>query len=432
VTPHDRALEPCCDRRGLLRVGLGGWLGLLLAGAGDPARARAQSASAAPGVTPAEAVIVLWMSGGMSQTDTFDPKPGSASAGPLGAIRTAARDVQVSELLPRTAEQMGRVSLLRGMATREGAHDRATYLLHTGWAPNGTVRHPDLGALVTQALGRPDQALPAYVCIGGQPVGPGLLGVERAPFTVADATRPVDDLAYPQGVDDARFTRRRRLLEAVEREFRRDHPGHETDGHTAVYVKADRLMHSDEVRAFDLAQEPARLRAAYGMDPFGQGCLMARRLVEAGVKAVEVQLGGWDTHRDNFTQNRKLAAILDAGLATLVADLAERDLLRRVLVVVASEFGRTPKINQNDGRDHFSSGWTVALAGGPVRGGRVVSGTSPDGLALAGPGLSAADLMATLALALGLDATRVNVTPEGRPIAVVDPKGRPVRELFAS
>jgi uncharacterized protein (DUF1501 family) len=189
-------------------------------------------------------------------------------------------------------------------------------------------------------------------------------------------------------------------------------------------------MHSRGVAAFDLTGEPAALRGAYGVDPFGQGCLMARRLVEAGVKTVEVHLGGWDTHQDNFTQNRRLCGQLDRGLAALLGDLRERDLLRRTLVVVATEFGRTPRINQNDGRDHHAAGWSVALAGGPVRGGRVVGATSPDGQAIAARPVSAADLMATLAHALGLDRGRVNTTPEGRPIQVVDPLGRVVHELF--
>lgn len=421
--------DPCCDRRHLLRLGLSGSLGLLL-GDGLLRRAGAQERA---GLATAEACIVLWMSGGMSQTDTFDPKPGTPSAGPLGALRTAQKDLLLSELLPRTAEHMRHVSLIRSMATREGAHDRATYLVHTGWAPGGTVRHPDVGSLVAQALARPasdGDELPPYVCIGGQGVGPGLLGVASAPFTVADPTRPVQDLVYPAGVDAERFARRRRLLEAVERQFRRDHPGDETEGHTAVYVKADRLMHSKHMRAFDLAQETARVRASYGPDAFGQGCLMARRLVEAGVKAVEVQLGGWDTHQDNFTQGRRVGAQLDRGLAALLGDLRERDLLRRTLVLVATEFGRTPLVNKDDGRDHFANGWSVGLAGGPVRGGRAVGSTSADGQQVAERPVTAADLMATLARALGVDPTRVNTTPEGRPIQVVDPAGRVVEELF--
>jgi hypothetical protein len=323
------------------------------------------------------------------------------------------------------------VSLIRSMNTREGAHDRATYLVHTGYAPTGTVRHPDLGALVAQALAPADAELPPYVCIGGQGVGAGLLGVSYAPFTVDDATRPVQDLAYPQGVDAQRFARRRRLLEAVERQFRRDHPGDETSGHTTVYEKVDRLMHSPRAKAFDLTEEPARVRGAYGIEPFGQGCLMARRLVEHGARAVEVQLGGWDTHQDAFTQHRRVVATLDRGIGALLADLRERDLLRRTLVVVATEFGRTPQINKDDGRDHFAQGWSVALAGGPVRGGRVVGATSADGAEVAARPVGAADLLATLAHALGVDRTRVNATPEGRPITVVDPAGRVVDELFA-
>jgi hypothetical protein len=422
-------LDPCC-RRTFLARGVGAWLGLSLA---SLRLARAQETGAARSGGRADAVIVLWMSGGMSQTDTWDPKPGTPNAGPLGAIRTAAKDVQISELLPRTAEHMGALSLVRSMATREGAHDRARYLVHTGYAPTGTVRHPDLGALVARSLVRPELELPAYVSIGGQGgPGSGFLGVEHAPFVIGDPTRPVADIAYPTGVDDDRFARRRSILEAVERQFHKDHPGDETRGHTEVLARADRLMHASSLKAFDLTDEPAAVRTAYGRaSGFGQGCLLARRLVEAGVPAVEVVLDGWDTHQDNFTRNRALAAQLDQGLAALVADLRARDRLSRTLILVASEFGRTPKINANMGRDHHATGWTVALAGGPIRGGRVVGRTSDDGQTVAERPVVAADLMATVAQALGLDPNQQNVTPEGRPIRLVDAAGKPLAELFA-
>lgn len=420
-------LDPCCRRR-FLGLSLGAGLGLALA---RLEQARAEGGSRPPAT--ADAVIVLWMAGGMSQTDTFDPKPGTASAGPLRAIRTAAKEVQLSELLPRLAEQMRHVSLVRSMATREGAHDRASYLVHTGYAPTGTVRHPELGSLVGATLAKADLDLPAAVTIGGVAgPGAGFLGVGHAPFVVQDPSRPVADLAYPQGVDAARFARRRRLLEAFERQFRKDHPSDAVTGHEAVYVQADRLLHGRAAKVFDASDEPQRLKQAYGASSFGQGCLLARRLVEAGVKAVEVTLGGWDTHQDNFTQARRLAAELDQGLAALLADLHERGRLQRTLVLVATEFGRTPRVNDRDGRDHFANGWSVALAGGGVQGGRVVGATSDDGQQVARRPVTAADLHATTARLLGLDPAATRTTPEGRPIRTVDEAGKPVDELVAA
>ncbi len=413
-------------RRGLLqaslRTSLGAWLGAGL-GAGW---ARAQEGRAAR----ADALVLLWMNGGMTQTDTFDPKPGTRSAGPLGAIRTAAPGVELSELLPRLAGEMRDVALIRSMATREGAHERARHLLHTGWAPNPTVAYPDLGALISEQQGDPKAELPAYVCVGSGGEGPGFLGAPHAPLTVADASRPIENLRYPEGVDAARFDRRRRLLEAVERKFRRDHPGAAAQGHTDAYARADRLMHSPRVEAFDLAREPQRVRDAYGEHAFGRGCLLARRLVEAGVKVVEVELGGWDTHQDNFTRVRTLAGQLDQGFAALVADLRGRQRLARTLVVCLTEFGRTPGINQQEGRDHFANGWSAALAGGPVRGGAVVGATSEDGLRVAARPVSAPELVATVLVALGADPARELVTPEGRPIRAVDAAAAPVAELL--
>ncbi|MCA8923813.1 MAG: DUF1501 domain-containing protein [Planctomycetes bacterium] len=380
----------------------------------------------------AEHLILLTMAGGMSQTDTFDPKPGSASAGPLKAIKTSARGVSVSELLPRVAEQLEHLALIRSMATREGAHERAQYLLRTGYAPSGTVSHPDVSSWTSYSRPNPKLHLPAAICIGGRPQGPGFLGVEHAPLLIADPLRPVENLRYPEGVDAERFDRRRRLLEAVERKFRREHPGRDTAGHTNVYAKADRLIHSPQTQAFDVSQEPQRLREAYGLGRFGQGCLLARRLTEVGVRAVEVVLGGWDTHQDCFSRHRDLCAQLDAGLGTLVADLRQRDLWRKTVVVVLTEFGRTPKINADEGRDHFAVGWSVALGGGPIQGGRAIGRTADDGGKIVERPVSAGELLASVYTALGVDVQQEQYTPEGRPMHPLPPEAKPVSELFAS
>ncbi len=416
------------SRRGFLGVGVGGLVGLALSG---PRALFAQEAARAalPGFGVAEHCIVLWLNGGPSQLETFDPKPGTAQGGPTKAIKTAATGVELADTLPRLAEHMDKVALIRSMATREGNHQRARYYLHTGYVPSGTVKHPDLGALVCQQRADTSSDLPPYVCIAGATPGAGILGVTYAPFNVNDPRRPLENMSYAEGVDAERFRRRRELLDALDASFAEERAGPEVDGHRATYQKADRLMHSPRLKAFTLDDEPQALRAAYGEDRFGQGCLMARRLVEQGVRVVEVQLNGWDTHQDNFGRTRALGTQLDAGFATLLADLAERDLLEKTLIVCMGEFGRTPRINPNEGRDHWARCWSLALAGGPVRGGTVVGATTPDGMEVAERPVRAQDLMATIAHAMGLDAEKVNYTSGGRPISVVD-GGEPVKELF--
>ncbi|MEZ6189061.1 MAG: DUF1501 domain-containing protein [Planctomycetota bacterium] len=415
-------MTPGINRRDFVRLSVGAGLGSLFA---------CPEAWGRPQGGGAEHLIVLTMAGGMSQTDTFDPKPGSRSAGPLKALATPVKGVQVSELLPRVAEQLGHLALIRSMATREGAHERARYLLHTGYAPSGTVEHPDLCAWTSFSRPNPKLHLPPAICIGGQPQGAGFLGVEHAPLTVEDPLRPIENLRHPPGVDAARFDRRRRLLEAVERTFKKEHPGRDTAGHTSVYAKADRLIHSPQTQAFDVSQEPQAIQEAYGSGRFGQSCLLARRLVEVGVRAVEVVLGGWDTHQDCFTRHRDLCGQLDRGLGALVADLRQRGLWKKTVVVLLSEFGRTPRINKDEGRDHFAVGWSVVLGGGPLQGGRVIGRTSEDGSKVVERPVGAGELLATLYRALGVDPEQEHYTAAGRPMRPLPPEAQPLAELFA-
>lgn len=416
------------SRRQLLGLSVSGALGLafgrvspLFAGEGK-----------LPGFGAAEHVVLLYMAGGASQLETWDPKPGTKQGGPTGAIATRAKGVKIAATLPRLADQMHRVALVRSMATGEGNHQRGRYLLHTGYVPSGTVRHPDVGALVSQQKADLDSDLPPYVAVSATPPGSGILGPSCAPFTVVNPLQPIANMSYPTGVDAERFRRRRKLLDSLEAGFeRRRGASREADGHRAITDKADRLMHSPRLGAFTLDDEPAELRAAYGEGKFGQGCLMARRLIEQGARVVEVQLGNWDTHQDNFNRTADLCAQLDAGFATLLSDLDQRDLLRKTLIVCMSEFGRTPRINPNEGRDHFARAWSLALAGGPIRGGAVVGATTADGMQVAERPTQAQDVVATIAHAVGLDAARINYTPNGRPIRVVDAKGKVIPELLA-
>jgi uncharacterized protein (DUF1501 family) len=371
------------------------------------------------------------MNGGPSHLDLWDPKEGHPNAGPLKGIATKASGVKISENLPQLADQMDHVALIRSMATREGNHARARYYMHTGYVPSGTVQHPDLGALFCQQKADPTFDMPSYMAIGGATPGAGILGVALAPFNIQNPLQPVENLEYARDVDKPRFERRQRLRMLLGRGFEQSHAGTETKGHEAIYAKAQTLMQSPKTAAFDLDQEPAALRDAYGRTPFGQGVLMARRLVEAGVKVVEVQLNGWDTHKDNFNKVKELSGQLDPAFATLLRDLKDRSLLDSTLIVCMGEFGRTPKINANEGRDHFARAWSLALAGGGIQGGRVIGGTSPDGMEVASRPVGVPELMATAFHALGVDATEVNYSPQGRPITVVDQHAKPITELFA-
>lgn len=424
------------SRRGFLGLSFGGTIGLTMGGltmGGLPSvfAQEAPKAAKLPGFGVAKRVIVLWMNGGPSQLETFDPKAGAANGGPTRAIATAAKGVELAHGLPRLAEQMQDVALIRSMSTREGNHQRARYYLHTGYVPSGTVKHPDLGALICQQKADPELDLPSYINLGGPVPGAGLLGVSYAPFSIQDPTRPPENIAYAKGVDRDRFDRRRQLLSALSKGFKKQRPGPETEGHEAVQAKAVEMMHSKRMAAFDLDSEPAALRAEYGEDKFGQGCLLARRLIEEGVKVVEVQLNGWDTHKDNFGKTDALCATLDAGFATLVKDLRQRDLLSSTLVVCMGEFGRTPRITADEGRGHFARAWSLALAGGPVRGGTVIGGTTPDGMAVTGSPVTAPDLMASIVHAVGLDTGLTNYSKGGRPLGIVDAGGKPVAGLFA-
>ena len=427
--------EPGLDRRNFLRLSLGGALGLGLGGLPSLPRAWADETKQKKvgGFGVAEHVVILWLNGGPSQIETFDPKPEHKNGGPTKAIKTRGKGVLLPHTMPLLAEQMDKVCLVRGMSTREGNHQRARYFLHTGYVPSGTVRHPDMGSLICQQKAEEQSELPPYICINGS-AGPGAgeLGVALAPFTITDPLKPVENLSYAQGVDSARFGRRRELLADLDEEFAKRRQGAaEVEGHRQIVAKADRMMHSARIKAFALDSEPEALRQRYGMSKFGQGCLMARRLIEQGTKVVEVQLNGWDTHRDNFTRTAQLCSQLDQGFAGLLADLAERDLLSKTLVVCMGEFGRTARINANEGRDHNAKAWSLALAGGPIRGAHVVGRTSPDGTKVVERPLNAQDIMASIGHAVGIDKDHVNYTKNGRPISVVDEKGKLVPELFA-
>ena len=394
-------------------------MGLALTGIGRSAPADA---------TPRPACIVLWMNGGPSQLDTWDPKPGTRNGGEFKAIDTAVRGVRIAEHLPRLAASMEDLLLVRSVSSREGNHTRARYLLHTGNVQQPSVVHPSIGAMVARELGDPTDDLPPFVSIGGPSIGPGILGVSYTPLVVQDPQSPVENLTPRTPIADGRSRNRRALLEDLSDGFARSHPDPRVDGTISTTRRTWRFMDSARLAAFDLEQEPARLRDAYGRSDFGQGCLMARRLVESGVPFVEVSLDGWDTHDDNFSRTRTLCRDLDPAFATLIADLKERDMLTRTLIVCMGEFGRTPRISRRGGRDHFPDAFSVVLAGARIRTGQVLGATTADGSKVAGTAVEVGDLFATMARALDLDPATTYTSAQGRPIKLAS--GRPIPEAL--
>lgn len=392
----------------------------------------------AAGKRPAKACIVLWMSGGPSQTDTWDLKPGHKNGGPFKEIATAVPGIRISEHLPKLATGVGNLGIIRSMTTKEGEHQRATQLLHTGQLANDGIAYPAVGSLLAKELGDPDHDLPGYVSVspgGFGGFGAGFLGPQYAPMSVTGisdnpnsrANLTIDYLKPERAVADSDRDTRRKLLAELQGDFERRHGGDAVEAHAAIYRKAQRMIDTQARGAFRLEEENAKLRDAYGRNRFGQGCLLARRLVERGVSFVEVTLDGWDTHQANFDAVKNLSGMLDPAFSTLLSDLKDRGMLDRTLVVWMGEFGRTPAINPNAGRDHFPLAWSTVLAGAAVKGGRVIGNTGKDGAQVVDRPVSVAEFLATVYTAVDVDPTKENLA-NGRPIRLVK-GGSAVEEL---
>ena len=375
------------------------------------------------------ACILLWMAGGPSQLETFDPKPGTANGGDTRAIDTAVPGIKIANGWDKLAQVMTEVAIIRSMTNKEGNHQRATYQLHTGYAPTGTVKHPNIGCVVANELGDPKFDLPHIVSIGSGTVGAGLLGVSLEPFVVQDPNKPPANVI--PAVATHRFSRRLNLLHALEHSgFERTGGADRVRDHTALYRQTANMVLSPRMKAFDLADESPKIRAAYGENAFGQGCLLARRLVQAGVTFVEVRSNGWDTHQQSAERVGKNAGTVDPGFGSLVADLKAKGMLDRTLVIWMGEFGRTPKINPNAGRDHFPRVFNVALAGGGIKGGQIIGASSADGSEVKDNPVAVNDLLVSLCHSLKIDPAKENMSPLGRPIKIVD-GGKLVPQLFS-
>jgi Protein of unknown function (DUF1501) len=377
------------------------------------------------------ACILLFMRGGPSQFETFNPKPGEATGGPTQAISTAVSGIQIAEGWTNVARAMGDIALIRSMTSREGEHQRATYQMHTGYVPAGSVRYPTFGSTVACEIAPREFDLPHFVSIGNRQStpGPGFLPMTYAPFIVTNPSQMPNNAELPRGVGSERLSRRLGLLAELEEDFTRAGGKPQVERHSALTDSAARMVRSPRLRAFDLSQENDSVRDRYGRNSFGQACLLARRLVEAGVTFVEVELTGWDTHQDNFNRVHRLTAQADPAFAALVNDLKDRGRLERTLVIWIGEFGRTPRINPRTGRDHFPRAFNVALAGGGIRGGRAIGATSATGTEVTSQPVTVPDLFCTFCQALGINPRKENMTPLGRPIRIVT-GGEPIRELF--
>jgi uncharacterized protein (DUF1501 family) len=379
----------------------------------------------------AKAVILLWMQGGPSQLDTFDPKPGAETGGPTKAVAARAKGLEIAESLGRVAQVSDKFSVVRTLFSKDPNHDTARYLLHTGYRTDPTVEHPHLGSLIAKELGMTAEGLPGCITVGkDSTVGSGYLSPELAPLIVEKIENPLEDLRYAPGVNRFRLEDREKLLSAQNAGFATAHADSRVESQQKAYDRALALMKSPHLKAFDISDEPDDAKKLYGPGAFGKACLMARRLVEAGVKFVEVTLADWDTHADNFNRSKGLMDQLDPGMAGLLTDLDRRGMLAETLVLWMGEFGRTPKVNGNGGRDHWTRCFSAALGGGGLAGGRVIGKTSATGVEAVERPVSVQDLFATIYGQLGIDTQKKYTSQTGRPVKILD-GGEPMKELLA-
>ena len=396
-----------------------------------------------------KSLIILWMGGGPSHMDLWDLKPGEQTGGEFKPIKTKASGVEISEVLPTIADQFANLSIVRSLVTNEGSHERGTVLMNTGRQPNPVVQYPAMGAVASSLLTSKDLPLPGFIGVGGtaQRIGPGFLGMTYAPFTVQNAGQPPQNISAPGSLgsgdeQEERLRRRERLFHTIEDDFagagtfptlkteEAEANGSAAVAHESIYKKGFDLTVSPLRKVFDIHTEDKKTLEMYGGEKngFGMGCLLARKLVEKGVTCVEVDLGGWDNHAGVFNAIRTgNGPRLDKGMGGLVKDLVDRGMWKNTVVLWMGEFGRTPRINQNNGRDHWARCWSVALGGGAIQGGQVYGATSKDGTDVQDSPASLGDLFATVYKGMGLDNTTQIRDNLGRPLAIAD--GKPLKGL---
>jgi uncharacterized protein (DUF1501 family) len=431
--------SPSFTRRGLFRVGAAVTIGLSQS---SWLQGLALGASTSP--QRHKSVIVLWLSGGPATIDMWDLKTGNENGGPYLGTDTNVPGIRISEHLPNLAKRTNELAIVRSMKTKEGDHGRATFLGVTGYIPQGALQFPAMGALISKELGDSSADLPGYVSIASRrnaSIGGGFLGPRysplmvgegrgRNPLTAGDGNLKVPNLARPDQVTESSQKNRLQLLAEMEQGFHAGNDSAVVNTIRSATAQAVSLMKPEAAETFNLDAEGEKLRDQYGRSQFGQGCLLARRLVERGVPFVEVTLDGWDTHQGNFERVKTLSNTLDMGFSALLDDLKQRGLLDSTLVLCMGEFGRTPKINGTAGRDHWPHSWSTVLAGGGIKGGQAVGKTSADGTVVEERPVSVPDLIATVCTAVGIDPMKQNISNVSRPIRIADPTAKVIAEVL--
>ncbi len=395
----------------------------------------AAGAGASKAVNPnvrAKNVIYLYMAGGMSHLDTFDPKPGHEVMGATGTVASKVDGYHVGEGLKRTAALMDRFAVVHSLNSTQGAHEQGNYFMHTSYTLRGTIRHPAMGAWLVHFSGKGNDTLPGSVVMGegSRHPGAGFFESKFSPLMLNQPDGGLQNSKRKDSVTEEAFNRRLEMARHLDQPFHDTYQHKNVRAYRDLYDEALTLMKSEDLKAFDLSAEPAATRERFGNDDFGQGCLLARRLVQHGVRFVEVSLGKWDTHVNNFVEVPERCDILDRGLSALIQDLEANGMLADTLVVLASEFGRTPKINGNEGRDHYPKAFTALLAGGGIKGGTIYGKTDETGAEVAENKVSIPDFNATIGYALGLPLDQIVFSPSKRPFTLAD-KGQPITSLFS-
>lgn len=377
-------------------------------------------------------VIYIYLSGGLSHIDSFDTKPGQEIQGPVESIKTSADDLMVSQYFPNLAKQMDKVAVVRSMFSNQGAHAPGTYYMHTSYPERGTIKHPGLGAWVSNIQGNTNSTLPGNIRINGGSNMPGCAGYldsKHNPLFIGNPSKGLQNSKSPKAITEERLKNRIEIANWMDHNHHDKYDHKELKAYTEAYQSAVKLMSSEDLKAFDIDSEPPVMHELYGDSKFGKGCLLARRLIENDVRFVEIVHGGWDTHNDNFDRVEELSEPLDIGLSALLIDLERRGLLDQTLIAVGTEFGRSSKLNATGGRNHHPQAFSCLLAGGGIQGGQAYGKTDEYGANITENRVNVPDYNATIAYALGLPTDKVFYSPEGRPFQVAG-SGQPLKVLF--
>lgn len=418
-----------CNRREFIKTVTAGVLGVSL-----PSLAAEKKLLEPVYYRRARSVIYVNIKGGMSHIDTFDPKPESPDqAGPLRSVKTNVTGIHLNETLPKLAKCMDKIAIIRSMTSTAGAHEQAQYLMKTGYEMRGTIRHPEMGSWVLERSGWLNTEMPGYVTIGssGKNLGNGFMNSMYAALPINDPSSGISYGKQDPTVPDHRYKKRIEIMNKLNQKFLKKAQVKKVKSYVDIYDDAMKMMKSKDFHAFDLSEENEVAREKYGDSKVGQGCLLARRLVENGVRFIEVNSTGWDTHDDNFDRLETLCYDLDAGLSALIQELHERGLLEETLVVLGTEFGRTPDIVQKSkGRNHYPKAFSMMMAGGGIVGGQVFGKTNKTGHEVVENPVKFGDVNATMAFALGIDPAQRIFSPSGRPF-VMGYKGKVITDLFS-